>query len=97
MDLIFNFTSPMAERSNRQGGGGGRGGRTLVAAGRTLKVLGGGKAQVEVGAVWARRTLKAARVRDWEDKANTQRRARISTRIRECRQQQANAGYSIMW
>ncbi len=38
----------------------------------------------------------AARVRDWEDKANTQRRARISTRTRECRQQQANAGYSIV-
>ncbi len=31
-----------------------------------------------------------------EDKANTQRRARISTRTRECRQQQANAGYSII-
>ncbi len=36
MDLIFNFTSPMAERSDRQGGGGG--GR-LAAAGRTLKAL----------------------------------------------------------
>jgi phage head maturation protease len=31
-----------------------------------------------------------------KDKANTQRRARISTRTRESRQQQANAGYSII-
>ncbi len=38
----------------------------------------------------------AARVRDLEDKANTQRRARISTSTRECRQQQANAGYSMV-
>jgi hypothetical protein len=34
VDLIFNFTSPMAERSDRQGSGGG--GR-LAAAGRRLK------------------------------------------------------------
>jgi hypothetical protein len=52
-------------------------------------------AQARAAVAAARAAAEAARVRDWEDKANTQRRARISTRTRECRQQQANAGYSI--
>jgi hypothetical protein len=76
-------------------------GKAVEEVGEERAHAGDSKAQeeVEVGAVWAKRTLKAARVRDWEpeDKANTQWRARISTRTRECRQQQANAGYSIIW